>query len=127
MKLTGQVLPLGLLHRLQPGCQRVQLSDRMLPRPKVVQEALDLPQSLIGLQKFIGRDVVRILTDNAAINYNRMSTNDAQYELRRKPIAVVLTEDSDSVFADKVVELGFVLDQTIGCCVFLKGPGHFPK
>src|ERR1700692_1400718 len=127
MKLTGQVLPLALLHRLQPGCQRAQLGDRMLPGPKVAQEALDLPRSLIGLQKFVGRDVVGIFANNIAINYNRMGTNDAQYELRRKAIALVLAENSDIVVADKVVELGFVLDQTIGCCVFLKGPGHFPK
>ena len=56
-----------------------------------------------------------------------MSPNNIQYNLGRKAIAVVLAQDSDIVIADIVAELGFVLDQTIGCCVRPKRPGHFPQ
>jgi hypothetical protein len=121
MQLTSQMLPLRLLHRLHPSRQRAQLSERMLPRQNVVQEALDLSRRLMGLQKFLRRDVVGILADNAAINYNGVSTNDTQYELRRKAITVILAEDSDIVIADKVVQLRFVLDYDLRPSATLSG------
>ena len=88
-------------NRLQPGCQSVQLSERLLPFQNVVQEALDLQRGLIGLQQFFGRDVVGILAYNATINDNRVSTNDTQYEFRRKTIAVILAYDSGILIPDK--------------------------
>ncbi len=36
-------------------------------------------------------------------------------------------QDSDVVIDDKSVELGFVLDQTLGCCFFPQCPGHFSQ
>src|SRR6202790_5089718 len=86
-------------HGLQPGGQRAQLIERTLLCQNVVQEPLDLPCRLIGLQQFVGRDVIGILADNPAINDNRVSPNDTQYELRRKALAAVLAEDSDMMIA----------------------------
>src|SRR5258707_15717323 len=82
---------------LQASCERAQLIERTLPCQDVGKETLDLPRGLIGLQQFFGRDIVGILADNAAINDNRMSTNDTQYELWRKALAAVLAEGSDIV------------------------------
>jgi len=70
----------------------------------------------------VGRDVVGIRGDNAAISDNRVSTNDTQYEFRRKALAV-LAEGSDMVIADKVVDLGFELDESLRCCFFHQRPG----
>src|SRR6202790_4459527 len=114
-------------HGLQPGGQRAQLIERTLPCQNVAQEPLDLPPRLIGLQKFFGRDVVGILADNPVINDNRVRTNDTQYELWRKALATVLAEGSDIVIADKVVDLGFELDQSLRWSFHKQGPGHFSK
>src|SRR5260370_24492163 len=78
--------PLLFARALQAGRERPQLIVGMLPPQNVVQEALDLPRSLIWLKKFLGGDVVGVLADHASIDDNRVSTKDTQYALGCKAI-----------------------------------------
>src|SRR4029077_7128304 len=127
MKLKSEMFSFHLAHCLKPPCQRAQLGDRVLPCQDVVQKALDLEGSLIGLQKLLGRDIVGVLGHNAAIDDNRVSPNDSEYELGRKPIAVVLAEAADIVMVCQLVELGLELDETLGCRICPERPGHFAE
>jgi hypothetical protein len=76
----------------------------------VREQADDLTRLLVGAEELVGRHVIQVPTDDAAIDDGWMRADDVQDQLRGKELAVVLAQRVTIVLGQHVGQPTFVLD-----------------
>src|SRR5258706_6840799 len=93
--------------------------------PENFQSTIDLKVGGVFAEKLFRRDVVRVPSHEIPVDHYWMSAKNIQDDLRIEIRPKILAKDGCLMFAQKVIQLGLVLDQPFSPGISSQYPGHF--